>query len=73
VTVTSGGATTTYPVTELPAAQSSGSATAREQGSAGVAQRLDLVLDPGQQQTLSPEQVQRLLGAVMRSMQGGSP
>jgi len=73
VTVTSGGTTTTYAVTQLPAAASSGSAATREQASGGVAQRLNLVLDAGQQQTLSAEQVQALLGQAMRSMQGGTP
>ena len=72
VTVNSGGRTVTYPVTNL--SDSRGATASREQGSTGIAQRLNLVVDSSQQQTLSTEQVQALLGQVMqRIQQGGAP
>jgi hypothetical protein len=59
-------------VTNLP--DSRGASASREQGSSGIAQRLNLVVDSSQQQTLSTEQVQALLGQVMqRIQQGGAP
>ena len=72
VTVSSGGQTVSYPVTNLSSGRAA--SASREQGSTGIAQRLNLVVDSSQQQTLSPEQVQALLGQVMQSIQqGGAP
>jgi F0F1-type ATP synthase membrane subunit c/vacuolar-type H+-ATPase subunit K len=72
VTVNSGGQSVSYPVTNLPNGR--GASASREQGSSGIAQRLNLVVDSSQQQALSPEQVQALLGQVMQSVQqGGAP
>jgi hypothetical protein len=72
VTVTSGGQTVSYPVTNLPDGRAA--STSREQGSSGIAQRLSLVVDASQQQTLGPEQVQALLRQARQSIQqGGAP
>ena len=72
VTVNSGGRSVTYPVTNLP--DSRAATVSREQGSSGIAQRLNVVVDSSQQQTLSTEQIQVLLGqARQRIQQGGAP
>ena len=74
VTVNGGGRSQTFAVTPLAGATATGAAASREQGSGGVAQRLNLVLDASQQQTLSTEQVQSLLGQAIQAMQqGGGP
>jgi len=72
VTVTSGGQTVSYPVTNLPDGRAA--STSREQGSSGIAQRLNLVVDSSQQETLGPQQVQALLRQARQSIQqGGAP
>lgn len=71
-TVNSGGPMVSYSVTNLSNGRAA--SASREQGSSGIAQRLNLVVDSSEQQTLSSEQVQALLGQAMKSIrQGGAP
>jgi hypothetical protein len=71
-TVNSGGQTVSYSVTNLSNGRAA--SASREQGSSGIAQRLNLVVDSSEQQTFSSEQVQALLGQAMKSIrQGGAP
>jgi hypothetical protein len=70
--VNSGGQTVSYSVTNLSNGRAA--SASREQGSSGIAERLNLVVDSSEQETLSPEQVQALLGQAMKSIQqGGAP